>query len=169
MSVRIGGSRRWDLGVFCCWAEIVFCKMRGQRSLSGQHYHRTLAATTQNIWYGVSAAMAQCRRRRPGPGPAQLSRTVPTKQSAEGSHHSPSIISVIPEQILQFPEIGRAAWHGDLGRGSSGPDSGGKLQTALCWPQFRVAQEADYYNNNHLVLPSFRELAWRLWLGYGYG
>ena len=72
MSVRIGGSRRWDLGVFCCWAEIVFCKMRGQRSLSGQHYHRTLAATTQNIWYGVSAAMAQCRRRRrlgPGPGP----------------------------------------------------------------------------------------------------
>ena len=76
MSVRIGGSRRWDLGVFCCWAEDVFCKMRGQRSLSGQHYHRTLAATTQNIWYGVSAAMAQCRRRRPGPGPAQLPRTV---------------------------------------------------------------------------------------------
>ena len=113
MSVRIGRSRRWDLGVFCCWAEIVFCKMRGQRSLSGQHYHRTPAATTQNIWYGVSAAMAQCRRRRPGPGPAQLSRTVPTKQSAEGSHHSPSVISVIPEQILQFPEIGRAAWHGD--------------------------------------------------------
>ena len=106
MSVRIGRSRRWDLGVFCCWAEIVFCKMRGQRSLSGQHYHRTLIS-------GVSAAMAQCRRRRPGPGPAQLSRTVSTKQSAEGSHHSPSVISVIPEQILQFPEIGRAAWHGD--------------------------------------------------------
>ena len=69
MSVRIGGLRRWDLGVFCCRAEIVFCKMRGQRSLSGQHYHRTLIS-------GVSAAMAQCRRRRPGPGPAQLSRTV---------------------------------------------------------------------------------------------
>ena len=111
-------------------------------------------------WHSVAGG-AQARARHSYP-----------ELSAEGSHHSPSVISVIPEQILQFPEIGRAAWHcltRRPGRGSSGPDSGGKLPTALCWPQFRVPQEADYYNNNHLVLPSLRELAWRLRLGYGYG
>ena len=164
MSVRIGGSEGETSVCFVAGPSLYFVKWGGSAVCQD---NITTAHLQQLRISGVSAAMDQCRSAGGAQDPAQLARTVPTKQAAEGTHHSPSIISVIPEQILQFPEIGRAAWHCHLGRGSSGPDSGGKLQTALCWPQFRLTQEADYHNN-HLVLSSFCELASRLWLGYGW-